>query len=1232
MKKFLSILLCVCLMFATVVAVPSISAEEQTEVKEYFYHANDYESLEGTEEWLSTIELGRAMSVESGANVISGGKSLKVTSDGVDWVGVGLSDAKVPANMNAHVSFDYKVTVGIKKWGGVGYIGHSMKQTNTSGEETVNCYNWSNIHNNSYTVSRVEVYEQKASTSVYTFKNTVARNGDGTVHPIGIYYGDDSAPSEVVFDNLVVAEVIKNVSALSADETKGTVAVANKDAKFTDFAMNETAVFTATPAEGYSFKGWYNGDVLVSTDATYEHTLTGDTTLTAKWKLEEKEYFYLYNDYESLTGDEAWLATIERGDAMLVESGTNVIDGTKSLKVTSDGVNADSPTKANYIGIALSPEKFPTNFNARISFNYKVTQGKISWGSVGYIGYSQKYTNTSPEQKVNCYNWSHINGKNYSVTTGGLPGVSAVSTVRSYTGTLARNASGSSYPIGLFYNDGTVPADPSEIIFDNLKIAEIIDTVAVVNSDEAKGTVSVANKEAKYTDYAKGEVAVFTATPAEGYSFKGWYDREDNLVSTSATYEHTLVTDTTLTAKWKLYEKEYDYKAYDYENMTDTDAWFATARDSVMSFETANPISGNSSLKITASKTGYMGGAVIPNNVALKSATTYRLTASTKVSTGVFNYGRVGSAGLSSGVVNIWNIGTGTEFTNGSSPVHLLDSNWVMYDNTKPVKTVTDKLTTATNGLLVFGGIFSVSAVDENSTASILIDDLVAAEIIGSVSATSSDSAMGSATVVNKAGYEDYAKNEIAVFTATPANGYYFEGWYDANGEKVSTDKVYEAALTTDTNLTAKFAAYDTLYTISFNTNGGNEIEDISNGEGADIVFPETPVKEGLVFAGWYSDAELTAPFTAKTFPAKDVTLYAKWAGSYQDFENYTATPNGNFTVMTDGENAYLGNGYLKYLATEKDGGQSRFVLSSNEALKDFATPGDQIKLSFKYKLLSGDARFYMHTSSASDKVVLTKAGNNDWLNVYEYENVNLTVSEDWKEITNTYDLKSYSKIATEGFDFEDFLYSVFIFSSNNGAELYIDEITLDVVPTVKVKTAYNNAAALRSAEASSTGKNGLRIYNEIDTHWVEDKNIVEYGSVAAFASNINGEITVENGRKGVAYSAADGISSAWEVTEHTVVFTSYLTNIGSARYTDDIVIRSYAIAADGTVYYGKTATVSVFEVANAIDNAQTADGSEVSAEDANAFHAFVNSANKSAYEAWCTENGKTVGSLFSAK
>ena len=428
-------------------------------------------------------------------------------------------------------------------------------------------------------------------------------------------------------------------------------------------------------------------------------------------------------------------------------------------------------------------------------------------------------------------------------------------------------------------------------------------------------------------------------------------------------------------------------------------------------------------------------------------------------------------------------------------------------------------------------------------------------------------------------------------------------------------------------------ALYENPINITFNTNGGSDIPVMIADAGKAVTMPAAPTKSGFAFAGWYTDEALTNQFLGKVAPETDITLYAKWiVGSYQDFENYTAIVGGNFTAMTDGENAYSGNGYLKYSATEKDVGSSRFVVSGTEALKDFATPGDQIKLSFKYKLLSGDARYYLHTSATGNQITLTKATTGAWLNAYKYKELGLTVSEEWQTMTVTYDLKSYSEIAAGGFTFDDFLYTVLIFSSDNGAELYIDDIALDMIPGIKVKTAYNNAAAIRSAEASSTGKNGIRIYNEIDTHWVEAKNIVEYGSVAAFSSKIDGEITVENGNKGIAYS--DGTLSAekytiWESTADTVVFTSYLTNIAAARYDENILIRSYAIAADGTIYYGATITVSVFEVANAIDNANTVDGSEPTEADANAFYAFITNANHAKYAAWCAEHEKTIGTLY---
>lgn len=47
----------------------------------------------------------------------------------------------------------------------------------------------------------------------------------------------------------------------------------------------QSATFEATPATGYNFDGWYNGDVEVSTNSTYSATITSDTALTARFAI-----------------------------------------------------------------------------------------------------------------------------------------------------------------------------------------------------------------------------------------------------------------------------------------------------------------------------------------------------------------------------------------------------------------------------------------------------------------------------------------------------------------------------------------------------------------------------------------------------------------------------------------------------------------------------------------------------------------------------------------------------------------------------------------------------------------------------------------------------------------------------------------------------------------------------------------------------------------------------------
>lgn len=70
---------------------------------------------------------------------------------------------------------------------------------------------------------------------------------------------------------------------------------------------------------------------------------------------------------------------------------------------------------------------------------------------------------------------------------------------------------------------------------------------------------------------------------------------------------------------------------------------------------------------------------------------------------------------------------------------------------------------------------------------------------------------------------------------------------------------------------------YDRInYTISFDTNGGAVLPELTSKYGADISLP-TPARYGYSFEGWYTDNSLTNKTDISTMPLDGATLYAKW-------------------------------------------------------------------------------------------------------------------------------------------------------------------------------------------------------------------------------------------------------------------------------------------------------------------------------------------------------------------
>lgn len=111
-------------------------------------------------------------------------------------------------------------------------------------------------------------------------------------------------------------------------------------------------------------------------------------------------------------------------------------------------------------------------------------------------------------------------------------------------------------------------------------------------------------------------------------------------------------------------------------------------------------------------------------------------------------------------------------------------------------------------------------------------------------------------------------------------------------------------------------------YTLSFDTNGGNEeIRSQRYLEGSAIMQPTEPTRAGYAFDGWYADKDLTAVFDFDAgMPAQDTTVYAKWAPKTYTVTFVTTTGTapasiqvsynstyGTLPVLTDNNMRFMG-------------------------------------------------------------------------------------------------------------------------------------------------------------------------------------------------------------------------------------------------------------------------------------------------------------------------------------
>ena len=106
----------------------------------------------------------------------------------------------------------------------------------------------------------------------------------------------------------------------------------------------------------------------------------------------------------------------------------------------------------------------------------------------------------------------------------------------------------------------------------------------------------------------------------------------------------------------------------------------------------------------------------------------------------------------------------------------------------------------------------------------------------------------------------------------TTKDGYAFLGWYlDADYQEV-----FDFNTLVSTNLTLYAKWTEVVYTITFETCGGDELPAVSAPYTATISAP-TPTRAGYIFFGWYQDENYQQEFDSTQPITSNLTLYAKW-------------------------------------------------------------------------------------------------------------------------------------------------------------------------------------------------------------------------------------------------------------------------------------------------------------------------------------------------------------------
>ena len=145
---------------------------------------------------------------------------------------------------------------------------------------------------------------------------------------------------------------------------------------------------------------------------------------------------------------------------------------------------------------------------------------------------------------------------------------------------------------------------------------------------------------------------------------------------------------------------------------------------------------------------------------------------------------------------------------------------------------------------------------------------------------------------IDESSITTYTYGQEVILPEAQREHYQFDGWYTDENYTEKTETITPNT-NEDVNLYAKWTVNK--YTISFNTNGGQQIDQIEVEYDEEIPTLAAAEKEDNAFVRWHTNEELTQPFIYENMPGENITLYAEYTPA--NYHQITFNSNGGDLV-----------------------------------------------------------------------------------------------------------------------------------------------------------------------------------------------------------------------------------------------------------------------------------------------------------------------------------------------